>query len=687
MEKIYVLGLVCFIAISSYAQSITDTVQKLNEVEINAYFETQPLMQSPASINVVDSKKISEWSDHSLVPALNSVPGVRMEERSPGSYRLSIRGSLLRSPFGVRNVKMYLGDFPLTDAGGNTYINILDPGIINRIEILKGPEASIFGANSGGVILIDPIVGKSDSSFVSTGISAGSYGTFHQKVMAQQSFKNYRINISQGFQRSDGYRENSTSKRHYIQLFQQWNYIPKGQLKAIVLFSDLTYRTPGGLTLPQFESNPRAARYPTTMLPGAISQQAGIFNQTTFVGLSHDFYFTPRFKHHIALFGSHTNFENPFITNYEVRKENSGGVRTYIEHSNRSTAAIILKWQTGLEAQRTVSKIDNFDNNGGNKGSVQASDDLIATQHFYFTRLSTIISKRLTIETALSLNYYQYRYRSELQSPLPSYNEKIFNPQLMPRVALAYFPNSYFSWRASVSRGYSPPTIAEVRPSDNLVYVNLQPEKGWNYETGIRLQNKRKSLFIDAVVFYYQLESAIVRRTTDSGTEYFVNAGGTKQTGIETQLSVWIIEPRNYSVVRGLQLWDSYTHYHFLFSNYQDATTDYSENRLTGVPSNVNVCGATLTLPSGFYLFGQYNYTAQIPLNDLNSVYAKEYHLVQLKGGWKTRIKKVSLELFAGADNLLNQSYSLGNDLNAIGGRYYNPAPLRNYFGGLALTF
>ena len=42
-----------------------------------------------------------------------------MEERSPGSYRLSIRGSLLRSPFGVRNVKLYLDDFIFTDAGGN----------------------------------------------------------------------------------------------------------------------------------------------------------------------------------------------------------------------------------------------------------------------------------------------------------------------------------------------------------------------------------------------------------------------------------------------------------------------------------------------------------------------------------------------------------------------------------------
>ena len=68
-------------------------------------------------------------------------------ERSPGSYRLSVRGSLLRSPWGVRNVKVYMDEFPLTDAGGNTYLNLIDTRSINRIEVLKGPHGGLFGAN------------------------------------------------------------------------------------------------------------------------------------------------------------------------------------------------------------------------------------------------------------------------------------------------------------------------------------------------------------------------------------------------------------------------------------------------------------------------------------------------------------------------------------------------------------
>jgi iron complex outermembrane receptor protein len=41
----------------------------------------------------------------------------------------------------------------------------------------------------------------------------------------------------------------------------------------------------------------------------------------------------------------------------------------------------------------------------------------------------------------------------------------------------------------------------------------------------------------------------------------------------------------------------------------------------------------------------------------------------------------------AGVDNLLDQKYSLGNDINGFGGRYYNAAPGRNYYVALLIQF
>jgi iron complex outermembrane receptor protein len=258
----------------------------------------------------------------------------------------------------------------------------------------------------------------------------------------------------------------------------------------------------------------------------------------------------------------------------------------------------------------------------------------------------------------------------------------------MPKLALSYEITNNLIGKVSVSRGFSPPTIDEIRSSDNIVNTELQPENGWNFETGLRLREKNNRFWFEVLLFNYQLEDAIVRRLNPDNTEYFVNVGGTEQLGLEATLNLWIIEPRSYSFIRELQLRNSYTLSKFTFVDYQRLNNDYSGNKLTGVPEQIIISSLSLTIPEGIYFFVQYNYTSRIPLNDANSVFSNEYHLIQLKAGWQVKkLAKYNFELYAGVDNLLNEKYSLGNDLNAMGGRYYNPSPLLNFFGGIKLKF
>jgi iron complex outermembrane receptor protein len=92
--------------------------------------------------------------------------------------------------------------------------------------------------------------------------------------------------------------------------------------------------------------------------------------------------------------------------------------------------------------------------------------------------------------------------------------------------------------------------------------------------------------------------------------------------------------------------------------------------------------------PKGLILFISYNYTGKTPLNDANTVYSSSYQLVGSKISWEYNyLNRYIFLLFGGVENILNVSYSLGNDLNAVGNRYYNPAPGRNYFAGIQLKF
>lgn len=666
------------------ASAQTDTSRKLQEVVIKAYLTQQPLLTVPAAVSKIDLQQLQMQSSFSLVPAVNTVPGVRMEERSPGSYRLSIRGSLLRSPFGVRNVKVYMDEFPLTDAGGNTYLNLLDLNAIQNITVLRGPDGSLYGANSNGVVLIDPFGNQQQQSSASVGFDASSYNSYRENIVLKEVLRNNQLNISQSWQQSNGYRQNSALKRKFIQATDNWTYNAYGQLKVLFFYSDLDYQTPGGLTLTQFLQNPEAARPATATIPGVIEQRAAVYNKTLFGGISNETFYLPNLKHVVAVYGMHTNFDNPYITNEEVRLENTIGLRSYLELSSKTQNNLNWKINLGTELQQTKSNINNYDNNKGERGNLQAASNILTKQSFYFTRFAATFIKKIHAEAALSLNNYQYNF-TDVNSAA---GINRFKPVLMPRVAVSYQINNNFAWRTTVSRGYSAPATAEVRPTSNIINTNLQAEKGWNYEIGFRKQDEFARFTIDASLFYYRLNNAIVRRLNDDGTEFYLNAGGTNQAGIETSASFQIIKNNTSDFFRRLSISNSLTLSHFRFRDYFNANANYSGNKLTGVPAVVSVSQLNATFPSRFYFFLQHNYTSKIPLNDGNSAFANAYNLIQAKVGWQKNIgKKTSLNIFVGVDNLLNQHYSLGNDLNAVGLRYYNAAPLRNWFTGMNFQF
>jgi iron complex outermembrane recepter protein len=674
-----------FIGINmAMAQNSVDTVRSLQEVVVKAYFTEQPVLRLPASISVLSAAQLQNQPPTSLVPLLNTVPGVRMEERSPGSYRLSIRGSLLRSPFGVRNVKIYMDEFPITDPGGNTYLNLLDTRSVNRLEILKGPEASIFGANSGGVVLINPNLNNKDGNAISANLSGGSYGLFYENLSFQKGWNKSHLSLNQAYQTSNGYRDNSDLRRSFGSANYQWKYSGNSQLRSMLLYSDLNYQTPGGLTATQMQANPQSARLPTATLPGAVQQKARVHNKTLYAGVLNETSITPGLRHLISVFGSFTDFQNSAILNYEEKDEGYGGVRTYLDLKTEKPSLVNFNWQLGVEAGHGSSDVSVFDNNGGTRGGQRSSNRLNTNYSFIFSHLSADFN-RWYFEAAASLNFNNYKYRS-LVEPSSSFQKKKFDEQLMPRFAASYQITDDLAWRASVSKGYSPPTIDEVTGSNNVINTDLQPEKGWNYETGFRYRSSSDRLYFDAVIFRYDLNDAIVRRLDESDVVYFINAGGTKQVGVESQIIAWLVKPSKSGFLRSLQLNNSFTYSHFKFTDYQNGTDDFSGNRLTGVPKHTVVTGFDFQFPLGLYVFSQHNYTSSIPLNDANQAFADKYHLVQLKAGWRKEGKR-AFNLYFGIDNLLDEEYSLGNDLNAAGSRYFNPSPPRNYYIGLSTTF
>lgn len=673
-----------FYFVIGFSQNKKDSTLTLNEVTVKAYLSSQNLISLPSSAAVINKKQIQQGNLQSLTPVLNAISGVKMEERSPGSYRISIRGSLLRSPFGVRNIKVYYDDFPLTDAGGNTYFNVIDQSAICNIEILKGPDGSLFGANSGGVILLSTQA-KADEN--SLNFSAGSYGLFRENIALNHQNKNFEYNIHQAVQYADGYREHSQMKRYFLQTAEKWNYHAKARLEFSGFYSDLGYETPGGLTTNQMASNPKAARPATSTLPSAIEQNAGIYNQTLFGGLKHEYQFAKHWKHVASVSGTMTDFKNPFITNYEKRQEKSYAIRTYFEFKNEPIYKLKYQWNTGWEFQETDASIRNYGNNKGVATSILSADRIKNQMQFLFTRFALQSGMHFKAEISTSLNLAKYTFNSLPESiNNPVLGSQNIEPTWMPRLALSYVLNKQLVVRGIISKGFSTPTTAEIRASDAQINTNLKPESGWNYELGLRFWTPAESVYLDLSTYYYRLNNAIVRRVNANDRDYFVNAGGTQQKGVELQLTSKIIKNRN-SLIINMDFNSALSLNDYKFRNYIIGTTDFSGNLLTGVPKiNLN-SSLSFDFEKGFNFFVQHQYQGKTSLNDAASVFADSYHLLMMKLGWRKRLKTTLLNINFGVDNLFNEKYSLGNDLNAFGGRYFNPAADKNYFMGMGLSF
>ena len=179
------------------------------------------------------------------------------------------------------------------------------------------------------------------------------------------------------------------------------------------------------------------------------------------------------------------------------------------------------------------------------------------------------------------------------------------------------------------------------------------------------------------------LKNTIAQRRDAGGGDYFVNAGETDQRGIELQTSFTAVR-KDYGMVRGLLFWGSYARQDLKYRDYLRDTISLKGNRLPGIAPHTLSAGADLQFAKGIYARLNWNYSDQIFLNDQNTVKAGSYHTAGARVGYSLSLKRFAIDLFTAVENLTDTEYSLGNDINAAGGRFFNVAPGRVWSIGIS---
>lgn len=677
--RIFITGFLLFMSVVTSAQKDSIKPDNLEQVIIKAFEQTRKLKDVPAAVNFINRQALERFSAVSIVQAVNTTPGVRMEERSPGSYRFNIRGSSLRSPFGVRNVKVYYNDIPFTDPGGQTYLNGLGYYNFNSLEIIKGPGSSLYGAGTGGVLLMESS-NPNDKLAVTTEFTTGSYGLRNMYASAQTGANEAINQIGFQHQQSNGFRAQSAMERNVFSWNGRYNINELQALKTTFLYSDLFYETPGALTKVEFDANAGAARPRAGVSPGAEESRAAIKQKIFLAGLSFTQQFSAAFSNTSTAYGMFTELRNPNIRNYSKNSEPHVGGRTVFRWAKESLN-YNFSFIFGGELQQGFASVKVYKNKAGIADTLQTADDIYIRQSLVFAQATAEV-KGWEVTAGTSLNNLNVELIRSIPFPIAAQIRKFAN-EVAPRLAIAKKWNRLTIY-SSIAKGFSPPTSSELSPSGSAVNLGLNAEKGTSYDLGFR-GSIWKDLQFDVNAFLFSLSNAIVQRRDATGGDFYINSGSTKQHGIETSISHPIL--KRSAAFRQSAVWLSHTWHQFAYKEFKQLSADYSGKQLPGEAPHTIAAGIDAAATNGLLVNINYFFGGKIPLNDANTAYTDAYHLLNAKLGFQKKFSRWQTRINIGAENLLNQRYSLGNDINAFGGRYYNAAPQRNYYVSVAVGF
>src|SRR5690606_13030670 len=332
---------------------------------------------------------------------------------------------------------------------------------------------------------------------------------------------------------------------------------PKQAISTQILYADLHYELPGPLTAEQLAENPKQAR------PGSAAQNASITQKSLYGTLTHEYQFSEKISNQTSLYVNTTDFENPFNLDYKKETQYGYGGRTRFTY-NDQWGQFPVRLIAGGEYQFGKTAAQNYGNKAGKADTIRFSDDLITTQAFLFQQLEVDLSESLLVTLGLSENFSRFDSDRNINAStgIPSSAERKFDPVIIPRVALSGRLTDNSALYGSLSAGFSPPTIDEVRTNEGSINLDLEAEKGKNYEVGYRANYLDGKFNVDITAFYFQLDETITSFTNEQGVVLFRNAGATDQKGIETMISYFLMRSQ-MSFVQELSLTHSYTGHFF----------------------------------------------------------------------------------------------------------------------------
>lgn len=648
--------------------------------------------QLPFSVNRIDAEQATLGKPGvNLSEALGSVPGLVVQNRQNYAQDLQVssRGFGARSAFGIRGIKLLADGVPLSNPDGQGQAATFDLDTLERIEVLRGSFASVYGSNSGGVIQLFSRDGEGAPK-VSLDTSQAAFGTSRTRIAAEGGSDKAGFIINRSHFETDGYRDHSGAILD--KTFAKLTLHPDDLSKLSLSFSELDQndtQDPQGLTWDQVRSDRRAAA------PSALQFDTRKTVDHRQFALNYERSFTAGTWQSTLYSGTRRVIQYQSIpVGVQGNPSHSGGVidfeRRFHGIGNRwiqpfDLGSSLLTLTAGLDYDYSRDDRQGYENFIGStlgvKGNLRRDERNEVTSLSPYVQAAWQLGR---LDLQAGLRHSQVKF--DVDDRFPSNGDDsgaVTYRELLPTLGASYalLPdlNLYASW----GKGVETPTLNELSYSGTGggFGFDLKPATSEQIEVGLKAR-LAEATSLQLALFQIDTDDELVVESASGGRSRFQNAAQTRRRGVELALESHLSETLRANL--------AYTHIDATYS--RDFTSNgrliESGNHLPGIPTR-SLYGELAWQPVAWFSTAVEGlYRSRLYVEDSNTAKAApSYALFNWQARFEQKVGAMTFNQVLRIDNLLDREY-IGSVIVGDGnGRYYEPGPERAWYLGAGVQY
>ncbi|GGL56273.1 hypothetical protein GCM10009091_42380 [Pseudomonas brenneri] len=646
----------------------------------------------PYSVDSISREQISDGQlGINASEALARVPGLVVQNRQNYAQDLQIssRGFGARSAFGVRGIKLIADGIPASTPDGQGQAATFNLDTAERIEVLRGPAATLYGSNAGGVIQMFSRNGEGPPR-IGAETLFGSDGLNKNHLSAEGAVDGAGFVLDASRMDTDGYRDHSSARRD--QTFAKLNVEPDDDSKLALISSSLEQngtQDPLGQTWAGYKADPRSV----TSNALTYNTRKSIDHQQ--LGMNYERYIGDATLQVNAYTGRRSVIQYLSIPKGVPSNERGGGVVQF----DRKFYGAGVRWMqpiasvpgelmiiTGLDFDQSEDSRHGYKNYNGNtlgvKGELRRNEIDTARSLDPYIQANWAID-RWTLQAGLRHSTMELDVDDQFLSNGDASGSKTYQKNT-PSMSVMYAFTPDLHGYVSAGKGFETPTQAELAyaPGDVEGFnFGLKPAESTQYEVGLKAQINN-STRVNAAVFQITTDDELVVTASKDGRTSYQNAGRTLRRGFELGIESQLSEQwsANLAYTRLQATYDSD------FSN--NGKSIDKGNYLPGVPQTLLFAELNWKPRDWLSTAVEGMYRSKIYVEDTNQERAAPgYSVFNWRARFEQKVEHWTFHQTLRLDNLLDRQYVGSVIVGDSNQRYYEAAPGRSWYAGAGAQY